>query len=104
MFAIQKDTIPTVFIYYKSGHPPPEMKEGCDAFIDIWIEEIQKVFIRRDTQDVEILERRLCQEITKACVAVDPKNVKPFDNKIMVDGQPMELSPDGKPVKPDEDL
>ena len=89
MFAIQKDTIPTVFIYYKSGHPPPEMKEGCDAFIDIWIEEIQKVFIRRDT---------------KACVAVDPKNVKPFDNKIMVDGQPMELSPDGKPVKPDEDL
>ena len=79
------------------------MKEGCDAFIDRWIEEIQKVFIR-NTQDVEVIEKRLCNEITRACVQVDPKNVKAFDNKIMIDGQPMELSADGKPKKPDDDL
>ena len=40
----------------------------------------------------------------RKCVQVDPKNVKAFDNKIMIDGQPMELSADGKPKKPDDDL
>ena len=80
------------------------MKEGCDAFIDRWIEEIQKLFIRRKTEDISVLEHQLCYNVTRACVQVDPKNVKPFDNKIMVDGQPMELTADGKPKKADEDL
>ena len=90
--------------YYTYSHPPPDMKQGCDSFIDRFIEDIQKLFIRRDTDDVNILEQRLCKETTRACVEVDPKNVKAFDNKIMIDGQPHELGPDGKPKKPDEDL
>jgi hypothetical protein len=90
--------------YYTYSHPPPDMKQGCDAFIDRFIEDIQKLFTRRDTDDVNVLESRLCKETTRACVEVDPKNVKPFDNKIMIDGQPHELGPDGKPKKPDEDL
>ena len=78
------------------------MKEGCSAFVDRWIEEIEKLFIRRKANDVSILEHQLCFEITRACVQVDPKNVKTFDNKIMFDGQPMELTSDGKPKNSDE--
>lgn len=67
------------------------------------MEEIQKLFIR-STEDVSILEKKLCNEITRACVEVDPKNVKSFDNKIIIDGKPMFLTPDGKTKNPDEDL
>lgn len=80
------------------------MRQGCEVFVDRWIEEVQKLFINRDTDDVEELERRLCKVTTRACDQVDPKNVKAFDNKIMIDGQPHELTADGKPKKPDDDL
>jgi hypothetical protein len=65
------------------------MAEGCDIFIGIWMEEIEKVLTNRVNN--QIPEEQLCFNITKACVDVDPSNVKPFDDTIMVDGQPVNM-------------
>ena len=79
--------------YYVYSHPPPEMREGCEAFINGWEEEVEKVLINRPDDKTPI--DRLCTEITKACDNVDSTNVPSFDNQIFVDGQPKKIK-DGK--------
>ena len=86
--------------YYTYSHPPPEMKEGCEAFINGWEEKVEKVLINRPDDETPV--QRLCYDITKACANVDPTNVKPFDDQIMVDGQPKKIK-DGK-ITEEEDL
>lgn len=87
--------------YYVYSHPPPDMRQGCEAFVNGWDEEIEQVLVNRknDQEPIEIL----CYQMTKACDGVDPTNVPRFDNQIMMDGQPMQLNPDGS-VKKEEDL
>lgn len=85
--------------YYVYSHPPPEMREGCEAFVNGWEEKIEKVLVNRVNDERPVQE--LCYEITKACENVDPTNVKPFDDKIMVDGQPKSIK-DGQ-IQGDED-
>ncbi len=65
------------------------MKEGCEAFIAGWEEELIETLINR--QDTESAVFRLCNEVSKACQDVDPGNVKPFDDTIMIDGQPTQI-------------
>lgn len=86
--------------YYVYSHPPPEMREGCEAFIDGWEEELEKVLINRENDEKPI--QQLCYEITRACNNVDPTNVKPFDDQIWFDGQPKKLK-DGKIVNEEEE-
>lgn len=65
------------------------MKEGCEAFLGAWEEELVEVLTNRP--DDITPERKLCFEISKACINVDPGNVKNFDDNIMVDGQPVKM-------------
>ena len=65
------------------------MKEGCEAFIAGWEDELVEVLVNR--KDTESAVQKLCFEVSKACVGVDPANVKPFDDTIMVDGQPKKM-------------
>lgn len=88
--------------YYVYNHPPPDMRTGCEAFLNGWEEEIEKALINRVDDETPI--QNLCFEITKACLNVDPKNVPRFDDQIMVDGQPKKINKDGKLQEEDEDL
>ncbi len=65
------------------------MKEGCEAFIAGWEDELVEVLVNR--KDTESAVQKLCFEVSKACEGVDPANVKPFDDTIMVDGQPKKM-------------
>jgi MinD-like ATPase involved in chromosome partitioning or flagellar assembly len=65
------------------------MKEGCEAFLSGWEEEIVKVLVNRVDNETPV--QQLCYQISKACENVDPANVKPFDDTIMVDGQPQKI-------------
>lgn len=88
--------------YYTYHHPPPEMRTGCDAFVSVWDQDIEKVLINRENDEKPI--RDLCYEKTKACDNVDPSNVKKFDDQIFFDGQPKKIK-DGKIAEnDDEDL
>jgi len=87
--------------YYVYSHPPPEMRTGCEAFINGWEEQVEKVLIGRPDDETPI--RRLCYEITQACQDVDPTNVKPFDDQIFIDGQPKKLK-NGQIQGEEEDL
>jgi hypothetical protein len=49
--------------YYSYHHSPPEMKTGCEAFISVWDEEIEKVLTNRKDDIYPINE--LCTVITK---------------------------------------
>lgn len=88
--------------YYVYSHPPPEMREGCEAFINGWEEKIEKVLINRPDDETPL--RKLCYEITQACKDVDPTNVKPFDDQIFVDGQPKKIKDGQISGEDDEDL
>lgn len=79
--------------------PPPDMREGCVAFVSAWDEEIQKVLINR--KDDETPVQQLCYDITKACENVDWNNIKSFDDTIMIDGQPVKMA-DLQMQAPDE--
>lgn len=70
--------------------PPPEMREGCEAFVAAWDEEIPKVLINRENDEVPV--QKLCYEITKACENIDWNNVKQMDDSIMIDGQPVKIA------------
>ena len=72
------------------GSPPPQMREGCEIFISGWMEELENVLIGRENDEKPIQE--LCYNVTHACVGVDPTNVKPFDDEMMIDGQPVKMS------------
>lgn len=58
--------------------PPPEMREGCEAFIMDWEEVIEKYLQIRENNDT--IEDRICNKISKACRNVDVKNAPRFDN------------------------
>jgi hypothetical protein len=74
--------------------PPPEMREGCEAFIMDWEEQIEKALIER--QGNAEVENYVCNVLSKACKNVDVKNAPRFDNEIFVDGQPVPVGQDGK--------
>jgi len=65
------------------------MKEGCEAFLAGWEEDIVQVLVNRIDTDSAV--RQLCYDISQACQNVDPGNVKPFDDTIMIDGQPTKI-------------
>jgi hypothetical protein len=76
--------------YYNTySSPPPQMREGCEIFISGWREELENVLIGRSDDETPI--QKLCYEISHACVGVDPKNVKPYDDEMFVDGQPVKI-------------
>lgn len=66
------------------------MKEGCEAFVAAWNEEIPKVLINRVNDELPI--DKLCFEITKACEGVNFDNLKSMDDTIMIDGEPVKMS------------
>lgn len=65
------------------------MKEGCESFISGWEDELIKVLVNRTNAEEPV--QKLCYEITKACENVNPANVKPMDDTIMIDGQPQKI-------------
>ena len=70
-------------------HPPPEMREGCEAFVTSWDAEIIKVLMNRVNDEIPV--QQLCYNISKACENVDPANAKKFDDTITVDGEPVKI-------------
>lgn len=66
------------------------MREGCEAFVAAWNEEIPKVLINRVNDELPI--DKLCFEITKACEGVNFENLKQMDDTIMIDGEPVKMS------------
>jgi hypothetical protein len=74
--------------------PPPEMREGCEAFIMDWEEVFEKEMQTRENNDS--IENKICSEITKACLNVNVKDAPKFDNQIFVDGQPVPVGEGGK--------
>ncbi len=75
--------------------PPPEMREGCEAFVAAWDDEIPKALINRENDEVPI--QKLCYEKTKACENIDWNNVKQMDDSIMIDGEPVKIADLQKP-------
>lgn len=65
------------------------MKEGCEAFLAGWEDELINTIVERTDSDSAV--RKLCYETSMACQGVDPGNVKPFDDTIMIDGQPTKM-------------
>lgn len=54
---------PEKFMIYE--FPPPEMREGCEAFIMDWEEVIEKALMQRHgNKEVESL---VCNTLSKAC-------------------------------------
>lgn len=85
--------------------PPPEMREGCEAFIMDWEEVIERQLINR--QNDKEVENKVCNIISEACKNVNVKDAPRFDDQIFVDGQPVPVGQDGKVEfgqKNDEDL
>lgn len=74
--------------------PPPEMKEGCEAFIMGWEVVVERELQRREGNDK--IEELVCTQKTKACFNVNVKDAPKFDNQIFVDGQPVPVGKDGK--------
>ena len=64
--------------------PPPEMREGCEAFIMDWEEIIERELIKRQG-NLEV-EDKVCNQISKACKNVNVKDAPRFDDQIFVDG------------------
>ncbi len=48
------------------------MKEGCEAFISGWEEDLVKVLTNRPDDNYPV--EKLCYSISKACENVDPSN------------------------------
>lgn len=65
------------------------MREGCEAFIAGWNDEIISSLTNRSNDEEPV--QKLCYEISKACENVDPSNAPRMDNNIMVDGEPMDI-------------
>ena len=58
--------------------PPPEMREGCEAFIMDWEEVFEKEMqARKGNHEVE---NRICYELSEACKNVNVKDAPRFDN------------------------
>ena len=69
--------------------PPPDMKEGCEAFVSGWYEEVIAALTNRKDDKEPIL--KLCYEISKACVNVDPTKMQMMEPTIMVDGESVDI-------------
>ena len=86
--------------------PPPEMREGCEAFLMDWERVIERELINRVGNNE--VERIVCEEISQACKNVDVKDAPRFDNEIFVDGQPVPVGEGGKvdlnPKRDEDDL
>ena len=92
-----------IYIYIYIEFPPPDMREGCEAFLGGWEVLVENELMKR--QNNEDVVAKICNVLTRACHNVDPANAPKFDNKIMVDGQPVDVSPDGSvPLDRNEDL
>jgi hypothetical protein len=65
------------------------MKEGCNAFISSWSDELENALINRIDDETPI--QKLCYEVSEACKNVDPKEGRKSDNHITIDGEPQEL-------------
>lgn len=99
MEALDNICDPELYMVYE--FPPPDMKQGCEAFIMGWERQIEKNLIGREKG--ANVEHKVCFEISKACQGVDPKNAPRQDSHIMIDGQPVKLGDDGT-IKMPEDL
>lgn len=73
---------PELYMVYE--FPPPEMREGCEAFIMDWEEVVEKELMNREGN--KEVENKVCLHISKACKNVNVKNAPRFDNEIFVDG------------------
>ena len=58
--------------------PPPEMREGCEAFIMDWEEVVEREMQARENN--EGVEEKICTQISKACKNVNVKDAPKFDN------------------------
>ena len=76
MDAMSDSCNPENFMIYE--FPPPEMREGCEAFIMDWEEVIEKELIAR-TNNNEI-ENKICMELSHACKNVNVKDAPKFDD------------------------
>jgi hypothetical protein len=65
------------------------MREGCEAFLAGWNDEIIAALTNRPNDEQPI--QRLCFEVSKACENVDPSNVPRMDKNIMVDGEEIDI-------------
>ena len=79
---------------YNTYHfPPPDMKMGCEVFVGGYNDEIERILIGRKLDlSVDDLIQDLCFKTTKVCEGVDFNNIKPMDDTIMVDGEPMKIA------------
>lgn len=67
---------PEYYMIYE--FPPPEMKEGCEAFIMDWEEVVEKALINRTTN--KEVEDRVCQQLSKACYNVNVQDAPKTDD------------------------
>jgi hypothetical protein len=81
-------------LYMTYEFPPPEMREGCEAFIMDWEEVVEKELMNRENN--EVIEEKVCTQISKACHNVNVKDAPKFDNQVFIDGQPVPVGEDGK--------
>ena len=80
--------------------PPPDMKTGCEVFVGGYNDELEKVLIGRklDLTADDIIQN-LCYKTTRVCEGVDFNNIKPMDDTIMVDGEPVKIDDLNKNAK-----
>ena len=73
--------------------PPPDMRMGCEVFVGGYNDELEKALIGRklDLTADDIIQD-LCFKTTKVCEGVDFNNIKPMDDSIMVDGEPLKIA------------
>ena len=73
--------------------PPPDMRMGCEVFVGGYNDELEKALIGRklDLTADDIIQD-LCFKTTKVCEGVDFNNIKPMDDTIMVDGEPVKIA------------
>jgi hypothetical protein len=73
--------------------PPPDMREGCEAFIMDWERVVERELINRENN--KDVEKKVCHDISKACRNVNVKDAPKVDDQIFVDGQPVPVNKDG---------
>ena len=91
LFYLDKVCDPSRYNIYH--FPPPDMKTGCEVFVGGYNDEIEKALIGRklDLTADDIIQN-LCFKTTKVCEGVDFNNIKPMDDTIMVDGEPVKIA------------
>ena len=91
LFYLDKVCDPSRYNIYH--FPPPDMKMGCEVFVGGYNDEIERILIGRKLDlSVDDLIQDLCFKTTKVCEGVDFNNIKPMDDTIMVDGEPMKIA------------